>query len=154
MSETSLLVSRIRNGTVLDHVEAGRAFMVLNALHIKGDEGNVVSIAMNVPSKRLGKKDIIKVENRFLKPDETNRLALISPSATVNIIRDYKLVEKRPVTLPESFIGIFKCPNPTCISNAREPITPEIYVIGKEPSILQCKYCARIIESEELIAEI
>lgn len=152
MSEVSLLVSRIRNGTVLDHVEAGSAFMVLNALHIKGNEGSVVSVAMNVPSKKLGKKDIIKVENKFLRSDETNRLALIAPRATVNIIQDYNLVEKRPVLLPKSFVGVFKCPNPTCISNAREPIIPEIYVIEQEPPLLQCKYCSRILESEELIA--
>lgn len=154
MSEESLLVSRIRNGTVLDHVEPGSALRVLSALNINGTDGNIVSVAMNVPSKRLGKKDIVKVENRVLKPEETNKLALIAPRATVNIIKEYKVVEKRSVQLPESFVGVFKCPNPTCISNAREPIISEIRVVKKEPPLLQCKYCARILQPEELIAEI
>lgn len=154
MSEEALLVGRIRNGTVLDHIEAGRALMVLSALNIRGNEGDVVSVGMNVLSKKLGKKDIVKVENLFLKASETNRLALIAPRATVNIIRDYKIVEKRFVQLPKSFVGVFKCPNPTCITNRREPIATEIYVLEKQPPLLQCKYCARILQPEELTAEI
>lgn len=154
MSEEGLLVGRIRNGTVLDHIEPGTALVVLSALNIKGTDGNIVSVAMNVSSKKIGKKDIVKVENRVLKPEETNKLALITPRATVNIIREYKIVEKRSVQLPESFVGVFRCPNPTCISNAREPITYEIRVLKKEPPLLQCKYCARILQPEELIAEI
>src|SRR3990170_3238439 len=102
MSEEGLLVGRIRNGTVLDHVEPGTALVVLSALNIKGTDGNIVSVAMNVSSKKIGKKDIVKVENRVLKPEETNKLALIAPRATVNIIREYKIVEKRSVQLPES----------------------------------------------------
>ena len=112
MSDTSqLLVRRIKDGTVIDHIEGGKALLVLRAMNITGREGNVITVALNVPSSKHGKKDIIKVENRFLEKSETDKLALIAPRATINIIRDYKLVEKRKIQLPESIVGIFKCPN-------------------------------------------
>ena len=88
---------RIKDGTVIDHIEAGKALIVLHALSITGKEGNVITVALNVPSSKHKKKDIIKVENRFLKTNETNKLALISLHTTINIIKDYKLVEKRKI---------------------------------------------------------
>lgn len=98
MSDTSqLLVRRIKDGTVIDHIESGKALLVLHALNITGKEGNVITVALNVPSNKHNKKDIIKVENRFLEKDETDKLALIAPFATTNIIKDYKLVEKRKI---------------------------------------------------------
>jgi aspartate carbamoyltransferase regulatory subunit len=106
---------------------------------------------MNVPSRKMGRKDIVKVEGLFLKPEETNRIALIAPRATVNLIKDYRIVEKRPVELPETLIGVFPCPNPSCISNAEEPITPVIRVLRQDPPLLQCKYCSRILSPEELL---
>ena len=112
MSDTSqLLVRRIKDGTVVDHIENGKALIVLRVLDITGREGNVVTVALNVPSSKHMKKDIIKVENKFLEQVETDKLALIAPHATINIIRDYKLVEKRKINLPDSIIGIFDCPN-------------------------------------------
>src|SRR5919108_5927474 len=112
MSDTSrLLVRRIKDGTVIDHVEAGKALLVLRALSITGKEGNVITVALNVPSSKHRKKDIIKVENRYLETDETNKLSLIAPHATINIIKDYKLAEKRKIQLPDFITGIFKCPN-------------------------------------------
>ena len=108
MSDTSqLLVRRIKDGTVIDHIEGGKALFVLRALNVTGKEGNVITVALHVPSSKHGKKDIIKVENRFLETSETNKLALIAPRATINIIRDYKLVEKRKIQLPDS-IGMNK----------------------------------------------
>ena len=151
LSEEQLLVRRIKDGTVLDHVEPGRSLRVLSALSITGAEGNTVTIAMNVPSSKMEKKDIVKIANRFLNPEETNRIALISPRASVNLIKDYKVVEKRNVELPVAFIAVFKCPNPTCISNSNEPITPVIEVIRKTHPILRCKYCARILQPEDIL---
>ena len=151
MSEKELIINRIRQGTVLDHIDSGHAFNVLAALDIKGTDGNQVSVAMNVPSKRLNKKDIVKVENRILAVDETNRLALISPNTTINIIQDYKIIEKRNVKLPKSFVDVFKCTNPTCISNASEPIISELLVLKKDPPKLRCKYCSRILLPEEIL---
>ena len=118
MSESDLIVRKIKNGTVIDHIEAGKGLKVLSALGIDGKDGNVITIALNVPSSKVAKKDIIKVENRFLEDSDTNKLALIAPKATVNIIKEYKLVEKRRVTLPNEIERIFKCSNPDCISNS------------------------------------
>ncbi len=152
MSDTSqLLVRRIKNGTVIDHIEAGKALLVLRALSITGREGNVITVALNVPSSKHGKKDIIKVENRFLEISETNKLALIAPRATINIIRDYKLIEKRKIQMPESIIGIFKCPNLKCITNSGEGIKSIIDVIDKDKVVLECRYCARTLSIDELV---
>jgi len=152
MSDTSqLLVRRIRDGTVIDHIEGGKALLVLRALSITGREGNVITVALNVPSSKHGKKDIIKVENRFLETSETNKLALIAPRATINIIRDYKLVEKRKIQLPESIVGIFRCPNLKCITNSGEGIRSIIDVIDKEKVVLECRYCSRTLSIDELV---
>jgi aspartate carbamoyltransferase regulatory subunit len=117
MSDTrQLLVRRIKDGTVIDHIESGKALLVLRTLDITGKEGNVITVALNVPSSKHNKKDIIKVENRFLEKNETNKLALIAPHATINIIKDYKLVEKRKIQLPDSIVGVFKCTNLKCVN--------------------------------------
>src|ERR687883_1067780 len=152
MSDTSrLLVRRIKDGTVIDHIEAGKALLVLRALNITGKEGTVITVALNVPSSKHGKKDIIKVENRFLETGETNKLALIAPHASINIIKDYKLIEKRKIQLPESIVGIFRCPNLKCITNSDENISPIIDIMEKEKIILKCRYCARTLTIDELV---
>ena len=100
MEETDLIVRRIKNGTVVDHIDEGKGLQVLDALNINAEKGDVITIALNVPSGKLKKKDIIKVENKFLEEDDTSKLAVISPSSTINIIKNYQLVEKRRVSLP------------------------------------------------------
>ena len=152
MTETyDLRISRIKHGTVLDHIIAGRAFNVLSALDINGMDGNQVSVAMNVSSKQYSKKDIIKIENRILAVEETNRLALITQHSTINIIENYEITEKRNVELPKKFTGVFKCTNPTCISNSSEPIISELLIINNDPPRLKCKYCTRISLTEEIL---
>ena len=152
MTETyDLRINRIKHGTVLDHIVAGRAFNVLSALDINGMDGNQVSVAMNVSSKQYSKKDIIKIENRILAVEETNRLALITPNSTINIIENYEITEKRNVELPKKFTGVFKCTNPTCISNSSEPIISELLIINNDPPRLKCKYCTRISLTEEIL---
>ena len=151
MSDSSrLLVRRIKDGTVIDHIESAKALVVLRALKITGKEGNVITVALNVPSSKHGKKDIIKVENRFLETYETNKLALIAPHATINIIKDYKLIEKRKIQLPDSIVGIFRCPNLKCITNSEEDISSIINILDKENIILKCRYCARTLTTDEL----
>jgi aspartate carbamoyltransferase regulatory subunit len=152
MSESSqLLVRRIRNGTVIDHIESPRALLVLNILNITGQGGNVITVALNVPSIKHGKKDIIKVENKFLEKKETDKLALIAPNATINIIKNYTLIEKRKIQLPDNIIGFFKCPNLRCITNTEEGLKSKIEIIDKINIILKCQYCARSITTNELI---
>ncbi len=148
-----LKIPRIKDGTVIDHITAGNAVKVLRILGIPEGSSSVVSVAMNVKS-RLGKKDIVKVENRELDPYEVDKIALVAPKATINIIRDYEVAEKHRVELPDELIGIARCSNPTCVSNAKgEPVKSRFKVISRDPLRIKCYYCEREIEdiSERII---
>jgi aspartate carbamoyltransferase regulatory subunit len=152
VEEQQLLIRRIKDGTVIDHIRAGEALRVLQILGITGKEGELVSVAMNVPSSKLGKKDVVKVANRFLKTEETDKLALVAPLATANIIKNYKVSAKHRVELPDLFKGILRCPNPTCVSNLPgEPIIPTIDVVDKDTPLLKCRFCQRLINPSETV---
>ncbi len=154
MSE-ELVVRRISDGTVIDHIPAGRALKVLRILGITGDEGLMVSLVMNVYSKKLGKKDIVKVEGRELSKEEVDKIALVAPTATINIVRDYEVVDKRRVELPDKIEGIVKCVNPKCVTNApREAVKPAFTVISRKPLKLVCEYCGEYLTEEEVIAQL
>ena len=146
-----LRVKSITNGTVIDHIAGGQALNVLKILGISGTTDATVSVVMNVESGKLGKKDIVKVEDRELLEEELNRIALIAPAASINIIRDYKVVEKRPVDLPGEIVGVVRCQNPNCISNTVEPIKSRMLVKAKNPVLLRCLYCEQPLA--ERIAE-
>ncbi len=150
MEQSELLVRRIKEGTVIDHIDEGKGLQVLNALEINGKDGSLITIALNVPSGKFKKKDIIKVENKFLKDDDTNKLAVIAPKATINIIKEYKLVEKRRVSLPNEIDRIFRCSNPDCITNSSERIESVMDVIDKDGHVLKCRYCSRILDVNKL----
>lgn len=137
-----LKVPRIKDGTVIDHITAGNAVKVLHILGIPRTSSSVVSVAMNVKSK-YGKKDIVKVENRELDPKEVDKIALIAPKATINIIRDYEVAKKHKVKLPSEIIGIVSCSNPTCVSNAKEPVESRFKIISRDPPKIKCYYCER-----------
>ncbi|QAU11826.1 aspartate carbamoyltransferase regulatory subunit [Halorubrum sp. BOL3-1] len=145
MSEHELRVSKIRDGTVIDHVEGGQALNVLAILGIDGSEGHGVSVGMNVPSDRLGRKDIVKVEDRELSQSEVDVLSLIAPEATINIVRDFEVVEKNRVTRPDSVSGVLSCPNRNCITNADEPIETQFDVVADG---VRCDYCATILRAD------
>jgi len=144
------MVRRIKEGTVIDHIDEGKGLQVLNALRIDGRDGSLITIALNVPSGKFKKKDIIKVENKFLKDDDTNKLAVIAPKATINMIKEYKLVEKRRVSLPNEIDRIFRCSNPDCITNSSEYIESVMDVIDKEGRVLKCRYCSRVLDVNKL----
>lgn len=137
-----LKIPRIKDGTVIDHITAGNAVKVLHILGIPKSSSSIVSVAMNVKSK-FGKKDIVKVENRELDPNEVNKIALIAPKATINFIRDYEVAKKHKVKLPNEIIGIVSCSNPTCVSNAKEPVRSRFKIINKDPPRIKCYYCER-----------
>ena len=150
MQESELMVRRIKEGTVIDHIDEGKGLQVLAALQINGKDGSLITIALNVPSGKFKKKDIIKVENKFLADDDTNKLAVIAPKATINIIKNYKLVEKRRVALPNEIDRIFRCSNPDCITNSKEHIESIMDVIDKEGRVLKCGYCGRVLDVNRL----
>ena len=146
-----LRIHPIKNGTVIDHITAGNALKVLHILNIPQSHYSIVSVAMNVKS-RLGKKDIVKVENRELDPNEVDKIALIAPKATINIIRDYEVTEKHRVKLPDEIIGIARCSNPTCISNSNEPVKSRFIITSKDPPTIKCYFCER--EPEDIAERI
>ncbi len=147
-------VTPIKNGTVIDHITCNMALKVLKILGVteKG-VGSTVSALLHVPSKKAEWKDVVKIEDRELDTEEVDKIALIAPDATINIIRNYNVAEKHKVELPDEVMGIVKCPNPSCITNLKEPVESRFTVISKNPPILKCWYCERELEdvSEHII---
>ena len=136
-------IAPIRNGTVIDHIKPGMALKVMEILRIDGDSRHGVSIAMYAHSRKLGLKDIVKVEELELEPDVVNRLAVLTPNATISIIRDLKVVEKYMVQLPPVVEGIARCENLNCISNQKEPIISRLTRTSVDPPKYRCFYCGR-----------
>ena len=145
-------VTAIRNGTVIDHVPAGKALSVLKMLGIGGNMSNPVSLVMNVPSKKMGGKDIIKVEDRELTQNELDRLALVAPDASVAIIRAYKVAEKLEINLTDEVVNVARCTFSNCITiNSREPLPHRLVVTNRSPLELRCRYCGKTQDIEALV---
>lgn len=154
MSDKELRVTKIKDGTVIDHIRGGYALDVVKILGITGKEKRVMTIAINVPSKRFGAKDIVKIEGKALSPQEVNRIALVAPHASINIIRDYAVEKKLEVKLPNAIEGIVKCANPCCISNSDEPVVAKFYVKHQEPLLLKCHYCGVTLEQADVLRQL
>ena len=149
MSQKELKVSALENGTVLDHIPAENVYKALEILDLKDIESQI-TIGINLVSKQHGKKGIIKIADKFFEDEELNKLALLAPEATVNVIRDFKVVEKKKVELPKEITGIAKCMNPKCVTN-HQPITTKftVNVKGNETSLL-CHYCEKISDTKKV----
>ncbi|USZ68032.1 aspartate carbamoyltransferase regulatory subunit [Halorussus salilacus] len=145
MSDHELRVSKIRNGTVIDHIRAGQALNVLAILGIDGSGDETVSVGMNVPSDRMSHKDIVKVEGRELSQDEVDVLSLIAPESTINIIREYEVAEKQHLERPDRVVGVLSCPNHNCITNADEPVETKFDVLADG---VRCEYCETIVRDD------
>ena len=143
--DQELRVSKIRDGTVIDHIAAGQALNVLAILGIDGSGGETVSIGMNVPSDRLGRKDIVKVEGRELSQEEVDVLSLIASAATINIVRGFEVVEKSRVERPTRVTGVLSCPNANCISTQGEPVESRFEVLEEG---VRCGYCDTIVRED------
>ncbi len=147
LAARELKITPIKNGTVIDHISNGLALEVLRIIGAQSlDKDSTVSVALHVRSAKHGWKDIVKVENMELSPRKVNAIALIAPTATISIIRDFKVREKRSVDLPERIMGIVRCPNANCISNQPEPIESEFEVTSRRPVVLTCVYCEREVD--------
>jgi aspartate carbamoyltransferase regulatory subunit len=154
MSDKELRVSKIKDGTVIDHIRGGFALDVVKILGITGKERRIMTIAINVPSKQFGSKDIIKIEGKAFSPQEVNRIALVAPHASINIVRDYLVVKKLEVKLPAEIEGIIKCTNPCCITNSNEPVASRFFVKNEEPLLLKCHYCGVTLERADVLGQI
>ena len=140
MSEKKeLQVAALENGTVIDHIPSDKLFTVVSLLDLQHLDSNI-TIGNNFVSKKLGKKGIIKIANRFFTDEEINRLSVVAPNMKLNIIRHYEVVEKKAVEMPEELKGIVKCNNPKCITN-NEPMQTIFHVIDKANGTIRCHYC-------------
>lgn len=133
-----MLVAAIENGTVIDHIPSEKTYQVAQLLGLQ-NLGTPVTIGYNLLSKKLGKKGIIKVADKFFTDEEISRLSVVAPNIVLNIIRDYEVVEKKTVVTPEEIKGIVKCNNPKCITN-NEPMATYFHVAD---GILTCHYCEK-----------
>ena len=143
-----LSVSAIKEGTVIDHIPADCLFNVISILGLDHCE-NLITFGTNLGSQRFGKKAIIKVADKFFEDEDLNRIALVAPEARLNIIRDYEVVEKKLVTVPQEIIGIAKCFNPKCITN-NEAITTKFTLVKSNVLALKCHYCEKVTTEEHL----
>jgi aspartate carbamoyltransferase regulatory subunit len=149
MSNKELKVAALRNGTVIDHIPADKLFKVVSILHLDTCL-NQITLANNLESAKIGSKGLVKISERALGEDETNKIALIAPNAKINIIRDFQVVEKRPLILPDEIREILQCNNPVCVTN-NQPITTRFQVQNHDGQIvLKCHYCEREIKQEEV----
>jgi len=142
-----LIVSAIANGTVLDHLPPGSAIKIAEMLGLL--KGSIVIIGQNLKSTKYGKKDVLKVEDRFLTEEECNKIALVAPAATVNIIRNSIMQEKRNVKVPDVVEEVALCANANCITN-KEKVPSKLHTISRSPMVLSCHYCGFEVRGEEL----
>ncbi len=147
-NKKELQVAALENGTVIDHIPSEKLFTVVSLLGLKQMSNNI-TIGFNLQSKKLGKKGIIKIADKFFTDDEINRIAVVAPNVKLNIIRNYEVVEKRELTLPDELIGIVKCANPKCITN-NEPMLTRFHVVDKEKCIIRCHYCEKEQERKDI----
>ena len=148
MSKKERLVASIENGTVIDHIPAEKTYAVATLLGLQKLQ-TPVTIGYNYPSKKLGKKGIIKIEDKFFTDEEISRLSVVAPNVVLNVIRDYEVVEKKKVVTPDTLKGIVRCNNPKCITN-NEPMNTIFHVIDKNSGIIKCHYC----DKEQVISEV
>lgn len=144
-----LKVTAIENGTVIDHIPANNVFKVIRILNLENNNHQVL-FGDNLESKKYGKKGIIKVSNTFFAPDEINKIALVAPTATLIVIRNFKVVEKKQVEVPGEIVKIVKCFNPGCITNHEDIIT-RFTVIDKNELKLKCRYCEKITAKNNIV---
>ena len=143
-----LEVSAIKNGTVIDHIPANVTFKIVQILDLYNHPG-AITIGTNLDSISLGKKGIIKIADRYLTDEEIGRLSVVSPDVTLNIIKDYQIVEKKYVKYPKQIIGVVKCTNPKCVTN-HQPIPTKREVFDMNQKSLRCIYCERVMQYGEI----
>lgn len=148
-NKQALQVAALKNGTVIDHIPSEKLFTVVSLLRLNRVENNI-TIGFNLESKKLGKKGIIKIADKFFCDEEINRIAVVAPNVKLNIIKDYEVVEKKQVQLADHLKGIVKCANPMCITN-NEPMKTLFHVIEKESCTIRCHYCEKEQKRDEIV---
>jgi aspartate carbamoyltransferase regulatory subunit len=146
-----LQVAALENGTVIDHIPSNKLFDVVNLLHLQ-KMTTPVTIGYNLESQKMGCKGIIKVADKFFNPEEMSRLSVIAKNMQLIIIKNYEVVEKINVDIPDQLKGIVRCSNPKCICN-NEPMSTHFHVTDKVRGIIKCHYCEKeqVLEKVQLI---
>ncbi len=147
--EKLLQVNAIKNGTVLDHIPSEQVLKVIDILNLS-DSIYPITFGINLDSKSLGKKGIIKISERYFRDYEINKIALIAPNASINIIKDFEVIEKRVLSIPDTIVGIAKCMNPMCVTNHQNIQTKFKTIIKGSDVELLCKYCEKVTDSKNL----
>ena len=148
MKDKQLSVRAIKEGTVIDHIPASALFKVVSILKLDTLD-TMITIGNSLGSNKLGKKGIIKLSNIFFKDDEINKISLVAPCAKLNIIKEYDVVEKRVVEIPDEIVGLVKCVNPKCITN-NEKVNTRFEVVSKTEVKLKCHYCEKITDQDNI----
>ncbi len=156
MSEgRELQIRAIKNGIVIDHIPSEKVFAIVEILKLK-EYNERITVATNMPSSSLGKKGIIKIEEKILEEKELNNISLLAPNVTINIIEDYKFIEKTKLEKLDKIIGLMKCDNQKCISNQENIETKFIRVEDESENNLEekdkykCFYCEKVILEDEI----
>ena len=147
-AKRELKISAIDEGTVIDHIPTDATFKVAEILNLENHKG-IVSIATNLQSKSIGSKGIVKVGGKSLTQEEVNKIAIVAPDATVNIIKNYDVREKIKVKSPDVIDNVVRCSNPVCITN-NEQVSTKFYVVKKDPLKIKCHYCERSMGKEDI----
>lgn len=131
-------IDSIINGIVIDHIAAGRGMQLYHLLHLDALDCSV-AIIKNVHSQKMGRKDIIKVDAAI--DIDTDVIGYVDPHATVNVIRDGRLVEKKSIVLPEKLVNVIRCKNPRCISTTEQELPQVFLLTDREKGVYRCRYC-------------
>ena len=131
-------IDSIKNGFVIDHIDAGKGMLIYENLELNKLDCQV-AIITNAKSKKKGKKDIIKIDKKIDLNIDT--IAFINPDATVNIVENDKIVEKKKLSLPEKIVNVAKCKNPRCITSIERDLDQVFILTDKENEVYRCKYC-------------
>ena len=151
-NQKQIKIEAIERGVAIDHIPAGQALNIIDILNLREDKNCIISIGMNLASKKMGKKDVIKVENKFIYKTDLEKISLVAPQATISFIKNFKVGEKIRVHVPDVVHGLIKCKHPNCITN-HEKIKTRFYLVKEKPLEFKCHYCERKIKSDEIKIE-
>ena len=147
--KSELLVAALENGTVIDHIPSDKVFDVVNLLNLTGIT-SPITIGANLSSHKMGSKGPIKIADRFFSEDECSKLSVIAPNIVLNSIKNYEVVEKKAISMPDEVRGIVKCCNPKCITN-NEPMQTVFHIVDKKNGTLRCRYCGKDVAKDKII---
>lgn len=150
MKSNTMQVQALENGTVIDHIPADKLFKIVSLLKLNSINEQI-TIGNNLESKKLGRKGIIKISNKFFEKSELDKIALIAPSVKINVIKNFEVIEKQSLSLPDEVTDILQCVNPMCVTNKERGVATRFHIIDKENGTVQCHYCERQISRKDLI---